>query len=62
MTENIVWNKKVEKCWKCGKILTDSNISSVVYLSNPPKHTCIDCENKSKGDLSVIDLIEINAL
>lgn len=48
MTENIVWNKKVEKCWKCGKILTDSNISSVVYLSNPPKHTCIDCENKSK--------------
>lgn len=60
--ENNVLNKKNEKCWKCGTILTDSNISNVVYTSYPPKYTCIDCENKNKGDLSVIDLIEINAL
>lgn len=47
--ENNILNKKIEKCWKCGTILTDSNISNVVYTSNPPKYTCINCEYKGKG-------------
>ena len=33
-----------ERCWKCGKVLTPENQSSIEYLSNPPKHTCKECE------------------
>jgi hypothetical protein len=51
----------VEKCWKCGIILTNSNMSSSAYMSNPPKYTCIDCENKKVKE-TIMDLIEINAL
>lgn len=91
------------ECWKCGKLLDDSNTSPIVYTSNPPKYACTTCDNsfvdfvqtmkargefpesskteltkkekpveykptteiklsRSKGDLTVSDLVEIGAL
>lgn len=86
------------ECWKCGKLLDDSNTSPIVYTSNPPKYACTTCDSdfvsfvknmktkgespessktekpieykptteiklsRSKGDLTVSDLVEIGAL
>lgn len=91
------------KCWKCGKLLDDSNTSSIVYTSDPLKYACTTCDSdfvdfvktmkvkgefpespkteltkkekpieynptteiklsRSKGDLTVSDLVEIGAL
>lgn len=91
------------ECWKCGRLLDDSNTSPIVYTSNPPKYACTTCDsgfvdfvktmkargefpestkteltekekpveykptteiklNRSKGDLTVSDLVEIGAL
>lgn len=32
------------RCWKCGKALNDANRSPLVYLSNPPRYACTDCD------------------
>ena len=37
-------NDKKLKCWKCGKELNSSNMSNIMYPTNPPKYTCVDCE------------------
>lgn len=37
-------NLTEERCWKCGKLITPENVSSVCYPSFPPKHTCKECE------------------
>lgn len=73
------------KCWKCGKLLDDSNTSPIVYTSDPLKYACTTCDgdfieltktekpveykptteiklSRSKGDLTVSDLVEIGAL
>lgn len=73
------------KCWKCGKVLDNSNTSPIVYTSDPPKYACTTCDggfteltkkekpieykstteirlSRSKGDLTVSDLVEIGAL
>lgn len=91
------------ECWKCGKLLDDSNTSPIVYTSDPPKYACTTCDSsfvdfvktmktkgefsessktelaktekpveykptteiklsRSKGDLTVSDLVEIGAL
>ncbi len=70
------------KCWKCGRLLDESNTSPIVYMSNPPKYACTTCDSgfvdkekpveykptteiklsRSKGDLTVSDLVEIGAL
>lgn len=70
------------ECWKCGKLLDDSNTSPIVYISDPPKYACTTCDaeltkkekpveykptteiklSRSKGDLTVSDLVEIGAL
>lgn len=73
------------KCWKCGKLLDDSNTGPIVYMSDPPKYACTTCDrdfteltkkekpveykttteiklSRSKGDLTVSDLVEIGAL
>ena len=91
------------KCWKCGKLLDESNTSPIVYTSYPPKYACTTCDSgfvdfvktmktkgefpesskieltkkekpveykptteiklsRSKGDLTVSDLVEIGAL
>lgn len=91
------------KCWKCGKLLDESNTSPIVYTPNPPKYACTTCDrgfvdfvkttkvkgdfsetpkteltkkekpieykptteiklSRSKGDLTVSDLVEIGAL
>lgn len=90
----------LRECWKCGKLLDDSNTSPIVYTSNPPKYACTTCDSgfvdfvktmkakgelseteltkkekpveykptteiklsRSKGDLTVSDLVEIGAL
>lgn len=33
------------RCWMCGCTLDDSNRSSQVFMSNPPKYACIKCCN-----------------
>jgi hypothetical protein len=91
------------KCWKCGKLLDNSNTSPIVYTSDPLKYACTTCDSgfinfvkttkakgefpesseteltkkekpveykpateiklsRSKGDLTVSDLVEIGAL
>ena len=51
---------KKEKCWICGKELNSSNMSNIMYLTNPPKYSCIDCENKKMNNISnVSKLIKI---
>ena len=32
------------KCWKCGKLLDDSNTSPLVYLSDPLQYACTTCD------------------
>lgn len=32
------------KCWKCGKLLTPENTGPLVYLTDPPKYACTDCD------------------
>lgn len=46
----------MDKCWKCGKELNIENRSNVVYTSNPPKYTCISCEEekREKNDIWVV--------
>lgn len=39
-------------CWKCGKVLDENNRSSLMYLSNPPKYTCKDCELNKESSKS----------
>ena len=41
-------NDKKLKCWKCGKELNSSNMSNIMYPTNPPKYTCVDCEKSTK--------------
>lgn len=33
------------ECWKCGKLLDDSNTSPIVYTSDPPKYACTACDS-----------------
>ena len=44
---------KKEKCWMCGTELNSSNISNIMYPTNPPKYSCIDCENKKMNNIRI---------
>lgn len=39
-------------CWKCWIELNSYNRSALVYLSNPPKYTCKNCEGEIKSSES----------
>lgn len=56
------------ECWKCGKLLDDSNTSPIVYTSNPPKYACTTCDSgfadfvktmKVRGDFPEPSKIEL---
>lgn len=56
------------ECWKCGKLLDDSNTSPIVYTSDPPKYACTTCDSgfvdfvqtmKVRGDLPESSKIEL---
>ena len=36
------------RCWKCGRTLPISERTGSVYMSNPPKYACKDCEGINK--------------
>ena len=36
------------RCWKCGRTLPISEKTGSVYMSNPPKYACKDCEGINK--------------
>jgi len=42
--EELVKESKEVRCWKCGKVLTEENISKKMYTSFPPKYSCKDCD------------------
>lgn len=46
------------KCWMCGKELNSSNMSNIMYTTNPPQYSCIDCENKKMNNVSKVNINE----